>query len=255
MDGVDEFSHRKSMDRALWITWYDLPDNQRDVYLAWLHGSYLPRLLERPGMLWAAHYAAEDIPLHTAKKKPRRHPPAGAVPGGYRFVLLIGGEHAHVFAHPTPARLHAELPAADREMLALRMGESVNIMIEETRVDGPDANRRAPMTALSPCIQLGSFIHDDDEELLAWYAQWRLPSMTKMPGCVGVRKLVSVSGWAKHAILQEFVSVAARNDNFVNHEQKVHPEQAAWSEKVTGMVTHAPGSPNVAHRIWSAMRN
>jgi hypothetical protein len=45
------------VDRALWITWYDLPDSGRNDYLAWLHQTYLPHLLNRPGYLWAAHYA------------------------------------------------------------------------------------------------------------------------------------------------------------------------------------------------------
>ncbi len=47
------------MDRALWITWYDLPDAGRDAYLSWLQGSYIPKLLEKPGILWAAHYASD----------------------------------------------------------------------------------------------------------------------------------------------------------------------------------------------------
>ena len=45
-------------DRALGLSWYDLPDDGRDSYLAWLHGSYLPLLLKRTGFMWAAHYAA-----------------------------------------------------------------------------------------------------------------------------------------------------------------------------------------------------
>ncbi len=242
------------MDRALWITWYDLPQEGRDGYLAWLHGAYIPKIMERPGLLWAAHFASEEQPVRTEKKKPRRHPPAGTVPGGYRYLLLFGADDIRAFADPTPRQLHVALPDGDRKMLALRSGEAVNLMIEQARIAGPKARQRDPAQALSPCIQLGSFIHDDDEELLAWYAQWRLPSMTEQPGCVAVRKLVSVSGWAKHAILHEFTSVAARNANFVNFEEKHHPDQTAWSEKVTGQVVHYPGSPNVANRIWSVVR-
>src|ERR1700688_2459924 len=48
-------------DRGLWVTWYDLPDKDRDAYLSWLHGTYLPEVLRRPGYLWAAHYATRDI--------------------------------------------------------------------------------------------------------------------------------------------------------------------------------------------------
>ena len=48
------------MDRGLWITWYDLKEGDRDTYLRWLHGDYLPQLVRRPGVLWAAHYASVE---------------------------------------------------------------------------------------------------------------------------------------------------------------------------------------------------
>jgi hypothetical protein len=238
------------MDPALWITWYDLPDDRRDEYLAWLHLVHMPQLLESAGVRWAAHYASDAQPVHTAKKKPRRYPRPGSVPAGHRYILLAGAESVHAFADPTPNQFEARLPEADRRMRAMRIDASSNIMIEYARIDGPDAGRREPGSALSPCIQLGSYLFDGDEdELLAWYTQWRLPSMTRMPGCIAVRKLASVAGWAKHAILHEFTSVAARNENFVDHEARHYPEQARWSETVTGQVIHAPGSPNVARRL------
>lgn len=241
------------MDRALWITWYDLPEAGRDEYLAWLHGTYIPRMLERPGLLWAAHYASEEKPLRNTKQKPRRYPEPGIVAGGHRFILLVGGEQAHAFAVPMPREYHASLPASDRNMLAMRKGEETSIMVEEARIEGPDASRTDLGAALSPSIQLGSYRHEDEEELLAWYAQWRLPSMRDMTGCVRVRKLVGVSGWARHAILHEFASVEARNANFVDRE-KANPDKAEWSERVTGKVLHYPGSPNVARRLWSETR-
>lgn len=246
------------LDRALWITWYDLPAESRVEYLAWLDGVYVPKMMERRGFLWAAHYATEEKPVRTAKKEgqPRRYPPQGTVPGGYSYMMIFGAADPHVFATPPPGQLHAELPQADRKMLALRAGATANVMIEQARIDGPEAGRREAGAALSPCIQLGSFVFDGNEEdLMGWYAQWRLPSMTALPGCVGVRKLVSVAGWAKHAILHEFTSVEARDANFVNHERRAHPEQAEWSERITAQVIHYPGSPNVARRIASAVKN
>ena len=48
------------MDRAFWITWYDLPDEGRAAYLDWLHNTYIPKVTARPGVLWAAHYASES---------------------------------------------------------------------------------------------------------------------------------------------------------------------------------------------------
>ncbi len=241
------------MDRALWITWYDLPEAGRDDYLAWLHGTYISRVLERPGLLWAAHYESEKKPLRNAKQTPRRYPEPGTVPGGHQYILLFGAGQAHDFAVPMPDEYHAGLPAADRRMLAIRAGEAVSIMVEEARIDGADALRTDLGAALSPSIQLGSYRHDDEEELLAWYAQWRLPSMRDMPGCVRVRKLVGVTGWARHAILHEFTSAEARNAHFVDRE-KSNKERLEWSERVTGKVLHYPGSPNVARRLWAQAR-
>jgi hypothetical protein len=243
------------MDPALWITWYDLPAARRAEHDSWLHERYIPRVLERPGVLWAAHYAAEPVQVRTDRKDARRYPAPGTVPGGHDYIVIFGAEHAHAFANPAPRHFHADLATTDRAVHGLRTGEMSNVMIEQTRIAGGEPRSEPSSVALSPCIQLGSFVYGGDEdELLAWYAQWRLPSMTGLSGCVAVRKLVSVSGWAKHAILHEFVSVAAREAHFVNHEKKRYPEKAPWSERITGEVIHAPGSPNVAQRVFSAVK-
>lgn len=43
------------MDRGIWATWYDLPQEGKDEYLTWLHTAHIPAMLARPGYLWAAH--------------------------------------------------------------------------------------------------------------------------------------------------------------------------------------------------------
>lgn len=242
------------MTRALWITWYDLDDGDREQYLSWLDGSYLPRLLDRSGILWAAHYRTErnppmsGVPAGGASRLHSTDDPA--VPRGNAYILIAGADSPHVFARPTPARFHAELPAADRRMLETRAGARQNIMVVEEGADGPEAATRNAGEGLAPCIQLGSFNAGDadEEEVLAWYAQWRLPSMQKLPGCVGIRKLVSVAGWAKHGVLYEFVSLEARNRYFPEHE-KANPEMEAWTDRFVRKLLHAPGSPNVAVRL------
>jgi hypothetical protein len=246
------------LDPALWITWYDLAPHDREAYLCWLHEQYMPKLVERPGVLWTAHYASEPRPPLTTKShgRSRRHAAPEAVPQGHEFILLVGGEGPHVFSDPTPAQFEASLGPGERQMLALRNALASNVMLEHLRIEGPEAPARKAGEALSPCIQLGSFVFDGDEdELIGWYAQWRLPSMKTLPGCVGVRKLVSLAGWAKHAILHEFTSVDARNQHFVDHERRSHPEKAAWSERITAQVVHGPGSPNVATRLHSVTRS
>jgi hypothetical protein len=237
------------LDRALWITWYDLPADGRDAFLTWLHGSYIPGLLANPAFLWAAHFTSGQESFPPGRLQ---HVDNASVPSGDDYILIFGAGEAHVFANPVPGKLHAALPAEDKKMLSLRIGERSGIFIEEARVDGPEVGQRAGTIGLSACIQLGSFnagSWQNEEELLDWYAHCRMAAMENLPGCLGVRKLVSVSGWAKHGVLYEFVSLAARNANFPNHE-KNHPERKAWSDRVVPTLIHAPGSPNVATRIW-----
>jgi hypothetical protein len=245
------------LDRALWVSWYDLPDSGREAYLSWLHGTYMPKLVKRPGFLWAAHYRSVITPGAPPGGGRLVHTKDPAVGTGNAYIMLFGAEDAHAFAHPTPRKLHAELPKEDQKMLAMRVGERVNILTEEARADGPDAKKRESKAALSPCIQLGTVQSGpedgDEDDLLAWYAQCRLPAMTRLPGCVGVRKTVSVSGWAKHSVLYEFVSLAERNKHFPDHE-KGHPEDEAWTDRLVRKLLHAPGSPNVAERIASVVK-
>ena len=248
------------MDRGLWITWYDLPDEGREAYLRWLHETYIPAVLERPGFLWAAHYASlKKETVRGMRKTVRKHNISlSGVPTGDQYILMFGAEHAHVFGNPVPSALNAGLPETGRKMLAMRSGERVNIMLEQARTHGPDAGTLDASMALSPCIQLGSFnpgpAPGDEENLVGWFAQCRLPLMTKMPGSVRTRKLVSACGWAKHGILYEFVSVAARNEISLTFEEEHYPEQARWSDRIVRTVLHTPGSPSVAHRIHSNVK-
>lgn len=238
------------MDRAFWITWYDLPEHGRNEYLDWLHKTYMPRVTARPGVLWGAHYASESnvAPLGGGKGMVSSH--VQGVPDGDRYILIFGAEGAHDFMHPSPADFHAKLPPADRAMLALRRGERVNIMIEEATVLGPDSGQKALMP--SGGIQLGSFNcgrWEDEEEMAAWYANDRFPSLEHVPGVIRARKLVSVAGWAKHACFYEFTSVEARNEHFVYY-QKNNPQMEAESKRIVGKLVHAPKSSNLARRIW-----
>ena len=244
------------MDRAYWISWYNLPEEGRDAYLKWAHDAYIPKVLARPGVLWAAHYASQPkgsfIPLGGGGRISHKKDPEG-VPSGDRFIMMFGAPDPYALANPSPREFHASLPETDRKMLAQRLEERVNIMVEESRIYGPDANQVDPAsTPAAPCIQLGSFnvgSYAEEEELAAWYARWRMPSMQKVPGCVRVRKLVSVAGWAKHACFYEFKSLEDREDNFVYYERP-RPDMVKWSTNVVRDTVHAPGSANVALRLW-----
>lgn len=240
-----------SADRGIWMTWYNLPEAGREDYLKWLHGHYLPNMLKQAGYLWGAHYASESNVKMTGAPNRLSHITDSTIPTGDRYILLFGAKDAHVFVNPTPAQMRERLSDLDKKMLAMRIGERSNIATEEARIHGPEA-KTAPASGTAPGIQLGSFNAgpgQDEDELAAWYAQWRLPSMAKLPGCVRVRKYASVSGWAKHMILYEFTSTRARDGSFVEHE-KTNPKMEQWTDDVVRKLVHAPGSPNLAARIW-----
>lgn len=240
------------MDRGIWITWYDLPENGREAYLAWAHGKYIPRMLERSGYLWGAHFATVAKGARATNARDTRNTcDDPAVARGDRYMLIFGATDADVFGNPTPDTLHSELPAEDRKMLRLREGERMNIFAEAGRVEGPESGSTPAGRGLPPCIQVGAYNTgwQDEQEMLAFYSQWRMPAMGRTPGCVRIRKLASVAGWAKHGVLYEFASLAARNEHFMRHEDG-HPDMKAWGDRVTRKLVHAPGSSTLAERIY-----
>jgi hypothetical protein len=246
-------------DAGLWISWYNLPAEKSSAYLSWLHGRYIPGILKKPGVAWAAHYKSDKVPPASRL----RHTEDPAVAAGADYVLLFGGATAHVFSkgadaylHHAPDKLHAELTDDDKAMLATRVGERVCVMTEVARRDGPDINRSDNKSGLSACIQIGTFNGSStavEDEMLAWYADWRFDALGRLPGCVRIRQLVSVSGWAKHGVLYEFLSREARDAHFP-HLRKMYPAEGEWSDRAVPNLMHTPESPVVGSRLWPAIK-
>ena len=236
------------IDRGLWITWYDLPEEGRDEYLAWLHETYIPGLLKRPGYLWAAHYASR--PRGSSSSAQVRHIDDPSVPTGYHYILLVGGEDAHTFGDPYPSALNAELPEHGRKMLAMRAGERMSIMVEAGRCEGGGAKDYKDGMTGAPAIQLGSFNCpvEYEEEILAAYVQRRLPAQCATNSCIRTRKLNSVVGWAKHAILYEYLSL----EGFLRDYEpaRVSSPLGIGGGSMVSVLRHAPNGPNSALRLW-----
>lgn len=240
-------------DRGMWITWYDLPAEGRDDYLSWLHATYLPGLLQRPGYLWAAHYASQDLEGGAENAKRYKHVDDPRVGKGYHFMLLIAATDAGVFGDPVPSVLHAALPEQGKKMLAMRMGERVNLFTEACRRDGRALPSYKEGMTGAPCIQVGSFdcALEYEEEMHAGYVLQRLPKMCATPSCVRTRKLNSVAGWAKHGIIYEFASKEGFDRDYAPAVANSPLGLNGYS--VVPNLTHAPNGPNSALRIWPAV--
>jgi hypothetical protein len=243
-----------SPDRGLWITWYDLPAEGREDYFSWLHGTYLPDLLKRPGYLWAAHYASQDLEGGAENATRYKHVDEPQVGKGYHYMLLIAATDASVFGDPVPRLINAALPEQGKKMLAMRVGERMNLFTEACRRDGrAHAAYKEGMTG-TPCIQVGSFDCElaFEEEMHAGYVLQRLPKMCDKPSCVRVRKLNSVAGWAKHGILYEFASKEGFDRDYA--PAVASSPLGLNGHSVVPNLTHAPNGPNSALRIWPPVR-
>ena len=237
------------MDRAIWATWYDLPEDGAKEYIAWLHEVHLPEMLERTGFLWAAH-VGNDKSEERKENVNRRltHTDDPSVPAGNGYLMLFGAESVHTFLNPSPAQLAENRGPDAREMLGMRAGVRECVFVETGRIDGPEIAQRGPGITPGPRIQMGSFninALDNEEGMGAWYVQLRFPRMRTLEGCVGMRKLVSVYGWAKHAVLYEFDL-----NTSVEHYFQKELESEDWSREMVGSLVHAPGSPSTGKRIW-----
>jgi hypothetical protein len=241
------------MDQGIRIVWYDLPDVGKDNYLEWLHNDYLPSVLARPGILWAAHYRIikTDETIQRLSSFVGRPDDAGGVPVGSDYALLIGAGSPHVFFKPKFDEVDNADPLT-RQMFEERIGTRTVVATEQAQVNGPEINQRAPCTTPGPFIQLGHFrVRSVEEEfdLSAWYADYRLPTIAAMPGAIAARKLVTVAGWAKHVVLYEFVSAEAHHTNFMEHEILAFSD-GEWTNRVVKYTAHAPGSPSIGERLW-----
>jgi len=237
-------------DRGMWITWYDLPAQGREAYFSWLHGTYLPGLLKRPGYLWAAHYESQDLEGGAENATRYKHIDDPKVGKGFHFMLLIAAADANVFGDPVPSVLNAAQPEQGKKMLAMRVGERFNIFTETGRRDGLAHGAYKEGMTGAPCIQVGSFDcpTEFEEEMLAGYVLERMPKMCATPSCVRVRKLNSVAGWAKHGIIYEFASKEGFDRDYAPAVAK--SPLGLNGHSVVPELLHAPNGPNSALRIW-----
>jgi hypothetical protein len=242
--------HSAPPDRGMWITWYDLPMEGRDAYFSWLHGTYLPGLLRRPGYLWAAHYASQDLEGGAENATRYKHVDDPRVGKGYHYMLLIGATDASVFGDPVPSLINAALPEEGKKMLAMRMGERMNLFTEACRREGRALGAYRDGMTGAPCIQVGSFdcALEYEEEMHAGYVLERMPKMCATLSCIRTRKLNSVAGWAKHGIIYEFASEEGFDRDYA--PAVANSPLGLNGRSVVPNLTHAPNGPNSALRIW-----
>ncbi len=123
--------------------------------------------------------------------------------------------------------------------------------IEELVVNGPE-ERAAPYCMGPPsAMQIGSYNTDaveDDEELGRWYRAERFPRIAVSRGIIRGRKLLSVTGWAKHGVLWEGTELGPDDYSFEPRFIEADRGEEWPGRHVLEYVTHAPGSPHAGRR-------
>jgi hypothetical protein len=138
----------------------------------------------------------------------------------------------------------------DKAMLAKRGASRSAIMTDEARVLGPASGSRKGLRQLALCIQFVSFnvsTPEIEQELLAWFADWRMSALSWLPGCIGMRKMVSAVGWNRHGVMYEFTSLETRAAGMAE-VARLYPEMEAWTQAAVPRLIHAHGSPHIARR-------
>jgi hypothetical protein len=242
------------MDDTLQAEWYDLKDGERQEFLDWLHGTHLPRVQARNGILWVGHYGLIARTRKTSADPGgplRSHVNDPTLPTGGEYLLLTAAATPDVFFDPHRKDEDAET----KRWLAKRVGHRQSIFITEARVNGPEYRALMPGAGAPPAMQLGNFITrkpEDDWELGRWYRQLRFPQITRTRGCIAVRKLVGVAGWAKHGVLYEFTGMDPDEENFEKRFRDAADTEKWEGRHVLEYVLHGPGRHG-GPRLWPAL--
>ena len=178
--------------------------------------------------------------------------PQEDIGNGSQYVVLVGAPSPHTFLKPLALEIEREPQHPRHAGVAPRRAHARSFPRRRGSTAPPSGNGCRAARRGRPSRWASFRVRSVEEEidLGCWYAQYRLPHMAQMPGCIAARKLNCVAGWAKHAILYEFVSLEARMQNFEEPHEALAVDAKEWTGRVVRYTIHTPGSPVVGPRLW-----
>tara|TARA_R110002110_G_scaffold284987_2_gene499289 strand:+ start:48842 stop:49576 length:735 start_codon:yes stop_codon:yes gene_type:complete len=241
------------MGEVLRVDWFDLADENREADWAWMHSAFLPALKAAQGVAWVGHY---DIIAHPprpyiegAPAKQETTDPAIAT--GWQNVVLSSGLSTDSFLGPDN-EVDA-LYAANADRLGAWHNHRVCVFVEEKVVNGPEERAMPYGAGPPPAMQIGSFNADTtahNEMLARWYRAERFPRIAVSRGIIRGRKMLSLTGWAKHGVLWEGTELGPDDYSFEPRFIEADRNEEWSGPHVLEYVTHAPGSPHAGRRVW-----
>ncbi len=241
------------MPEILRAEWFDIRRENKDQLWQWLHSFFLKCILSQSGINWVAHY---EIVPHPKTPYIRGAPPKKEtknlnIPQGQENLILTSASSAFVFFGPQNELNYIE--KKNEANLSLRDNYRSAVFIEEEIINGPEQNKKPLGMGGPPAMQFGSYNVDDtndDIELAKWYRGERFPRLSITRGMIRGRKLLSITGWAKHGVFWEFTEMEENEYSFEHRFIEADRGEDWNGRHVLEYVTHSPGSPHAGKRVW-----
>jgi hypothetical protein len=216
---------------GLLMVWADVPADKELEFNRWYNEEHLAERLAIPGFLNGARYeAVKGEPKHLAVYE--LESPA----------VLDGPAYKKVAANPTPWTQRVGPQA-----VATTFIRNVYIMIHPSAVTPSMA-----ASGMAPALQLGRMDvpAEVDREFNEWYNTIYVPNYEKVPGVIRGRRYRAVDGTPTYLTFYEFEHPR------VSESAEWHAQRNAVpaSERMRGLMRHAPGSPGVYTKTFELKR-
>ena len=241
------------MGEVIKAEWFDIADNKKDEAWSWMHNEYLPLMQNLQGVSWVGHYEIEKHQnrpyIEGAPMK--KETTASIVPTGWQNVVLTAASSPEVFFGRNN-KVDA-LFKAHSDKLTFRANFRDAVFVEEQVINSPEMHVMPYGMGPPPAMQLGNYntdMHEDDIELAKWYRKERFPRVSVSRGMIRGRKMLSMSGWAKHGAFWEFTDLPEGEFTFEPRFIEADRNKNWQGRHVLEYVTHAPGSPHAGRLVW-----
>ena len=233
--------------------WFDIHRENKVRLWQWLHGFFLNSLQSQSGINWVAHYEIVPHPItqYIEGAPQKKETKNTNIPAGWENLIVTSASSPSVFFGPGNELNKME----EQNAINLSMRENYRsaIFIEEEVINGPEQDKKPQGTGGPPAMQFGSYNVDsvaDDIELAKWYRGERFPRLAVTRGLIRGRKLLSITGWAKHGVFWEFIDMDKKEYSFELRFVEADRGENWNGRHVLEYVTHAPGSPHAGKRVW-----
>ena len=241
------------MSEIFRVEWFDIRNENRNRLYKWLHEFFLKYLQSQSGINWVAHYEIVPHPQtpYIKNAPPKKEIKHKNIPPGRENLIITSANSAYVFFGPQNELNNIEKKYESN--LSMRDNYRSAVFIEEESINGPEQNKKPLGLGGPPAMQFGSYNVDtinDDVELANWYRGERFPRLAVTRGMIRGRKLLSITGWAKHGVFWEFAEMEENEYSFEHRFIEADRGEDWNGRHVLEYVTHSPGSPHAGKRVW-----